>query len=272
MAPEVNLYDTHYGDLADDAQAAVRRETWDEDLGQSSWITLAEAREWFQLLELQSGKSVLEVACGSGGLTCRMAQETGATGTGVDINTLGIEAANARARDLNLTSRVSFREVDAAEPLPFADAWFDAIFCNDAINHIPRRVRMFRDWRRVLRPGGRVLFTDPIVITGQLTGDEMRARSSIGYFLFTPPGHNERLLAEAGLTVLEVRDVTEAVAAISRRWRDARTRHQDALVAAEGEGGFEGVQRFLEAVHTLSSEKRLSRYMYLAVRPSAPGA
>src|SRR5687768_17892959 len=103
MQKEVDLYDGHYGYIAADPQVAVRRETWDEDLGQSSWITLAEAREWFRLLELQSGQSVLEVACGSGGLTCRMAQETDATCTGVDINTLGIEAANARARDLNLT-------------------------------------------------------------------------------------------------------------------------------------------------------------------------
>ena len=272
MAPEVNLYDAYYGHLADDAQAAVRRETWDEDVGQSSWITLAEAREWFQLLELQPGKSVLEVACGSGGVTCRMAQETGATCTGVDINSLGIEAATARARELKLTSLVSVREVDAGEPLPFADEWFDVVFCNDAVNHIPGRARMFRDWLRVLRPGGRVLFTDPIVITGQLTGDEMRARSSIGYFLFTPLGHNEHLLGEAGFRLHEVRDVTEAVATISRRWRDARRRHRDALIAAEGEGGFEGVQRFLDAVHTLSSERRLSRYMYLAARPSAKSA
>ena len=66
--------------------------------------------------------------------------------------------------------------------------------------------------------------------------------------------------------------MTDAVATISRRWRDARTRHREELVAVEGKGGFEGVQRFLEAVHTLSSEKRLSRYMYLAARPSARGA
>ena len=116
----------------------------------------------------------------------------------------------------------------------------------------------------MLRPGGRILVTDPIVMTGQLTGDEMRDRSSIGYFLFTPIGHNERLLTEAGMKVIEVRDVTEATASISRNWRDARARRRDALVAVEGEGGFEGIQRFLNAVVTLSSERRLSRIMYLA--------
>jgi hypothetical protein len=39
-------------------------------------------------------------------------------------------------------------------------------------------------------------------------------------------------------------------------------------VELEGVEGFEVVQRFLAAVHTLASERRLSRYMYLASRPS----
>ena len=268
MPAEVDLYDGHYGQLGADAQLAVRRETYDEDLGQASWITLAEAREWFRLLELQPGTTALEVACGSGGMTCRMALETGATCTGVDINPLGVEAATTRARDQQLSSRVSFQVVDAGARLQFAGGSFDAIFCNDSINHFPRRTNVLRDWHRLLRPGGRLLFTDPIVVTGQLTGDEMRDRSSIGYFLFTPLGHNERILAECGFTVLEVRDVTEAVASVAGRWRDARAKRRDALAALEGAAGFDGLQRFLDAVHTLAHERRLSRFMYLASRPA----
>jgi SAM-dependent methyltransferase len=184
----------------------------------------------------------------------------------VDINRHGIEAAQTRAREQQLSSRVSFQIVDAAQPLPFPDQSFDAIFCNDSINHIPNRLQVLREWHRVLRPGGRVLVTDPIVVTGQLTGEEMRARSSIGYFLFTPVGCNERLLGESGFTVREVRDVTEGMASISKRWRDAREELRPALVELEGAEGFEGVQRFLSVAHTLASERRLSRFMYLAVR------
>lgn len=268
MPPEVDLYDGHYGNLGADPQVAVRRETYDEDLGQASWITLAEAREWFRLLDLKPGRTALEVACGSGGITCRMAQETGATCTGVDINPSGINAARARAADQNLASQVSFQVVDAGQRLPFADQAFDAIFCNDSINHFPGRINVLRDWHRVLRPGGRLLFTDPIVITGQLTGDEMRDRSSIGYFLFTPLGHNEQILGECGFSVLEVRDVTEAVASIARKWRAARAKRRNALVALEGGDGFDGLQRFLDAVHKLAHERRLSRFMYLASKPS----
>ena len=138
------------------------------------------------------------------------------------------------------------------------------MFCNDAINHLPDRLSLLQDWHRILRPGGRVLFTDPIVVTGQLSNEEIRVRSSIGFFLFTPLGHNEHLLKKAGFTVLQVRDVTDAVASVSRRWQDARAKRRERLTAIEGDEGFEGLQRFLSAVYVLASERRLSRYMYLA--------
>jgi SAM-dependent methyltransferase len=264
MASSVDLYDSHYAHLAATAQTDVRRETYDEDLGQSSWITLAEALEWFRLLQLGPASRVLEVGCGSGGITRRLVAETGASAVGVDINPHGIDAAAAAARREGLSARVSFELVDAGKRLPFADASFDALFCNDAINHLPDRASLFVDWHRVLKPGGRLLFTDPIVITGPVTNEEIRARSSIGFYLFLPAGCNERLLEQTGFVVREVRDVTDAAASVSARWRDARARRRDALTAVEGEQGFDGLQRFLDAVCTLSRERRLSRFAYLA--------
>ena len=273
MQSEVDLYDGHYGHLDTDPQVAVRRATYDEDVGQASWITMAEARELFRALDVGPGRKVLEVACGSGGITCSIARETGAECVGVDLHPQGIEAAVRRARSLDLGSRVSFQVADAGARLSFPDESFDAVFCNDSINHLPRRLDVLRDWHRLLRPGGRLLYTDPIVVTGQLTGAEMRERSSIGFFLFTPVGSNERLLAESGFRLIETRDLTEAVASVSRRWRAARSERHAALVALEGEEAFDGVQRFLDAVHTLAHERRLSRFMYLAEKSAvAPNA
>ncbi|HET6981512.1 MAG TPA: hypothetical protein VFI53_05185 [Myxococcaceae bacterium] len=58
---QFNLYDGDYARLAAEAQSAVRHEAWGEDVGQSSWITLAEAREWFGRLELGPGRAALAV-------------------------------------------------------------------------------------------------------------------------------------------------------------------------------------------------------------------
>jgi SAM-dependent methyltransferase len=270
MTNDLDLYDSHYSQLAADLQSEVRRETYGEDLGQASWLTLDELHGWLPFLRLDATQKALEVACGSGGVTCQLARETGASGVGVDVNAHGIEAASQRAERDGLASRVAFQIVDASRRLPFPDESFDVVLCNDSINHLADRAAVLRDWHRVLRPGGRLLVTDPIVVTGQLSNEEIRIRSSIGFFLFTPEGCNERLLRQAGFTLDDVRDVTDAVASVSNRWRAARARREDQLASSEGRETFDGVQRFLETVHILSSEHRLSRYCYLASkrRPS----
>jgi len=271
MTKHVDLYDGHYGHLGADPQTEVRKETYGEDLGQASWITLDELRDWLVLLRPDPAERLLEVACGSGGVTCRVARETGIACVGVDLNAHGIDAAARLAAREGLSARVSFQIADASRFLPFPDGSFDVVLCNDSINHLPDRAAVLRDWHRILRPGGRILFTDPIVITGQLSNEEIRVRSSIGFFLFTPIGCNERLIEQSGFSLLEVRDATEAVASVSRRWRAARDRRRDQLVALESEDKFEGLQRFLSAVDTLASQRRLSRYVYVAVKPVSTG-
>lgn len=266
MTTRVNLYDSHYAQLQADVYARIRSSVYGDEVGQTGWITLDQARACFEKLRVGPDRDVLDVACGSGGLTRLMARETGCRAAGVDINPFAIEAATRQADAEDVGSRVTFRVVDAGDDLPFDDGSFDAVFCNDAINHIPDRSHLFADWHRVLRPGGRVLFTDPIVVTGQLTKEEIEARSSIGYFLFTPAGCNEKLLEAAGFSVLEAEDVTAEVERIASRWHDARERHRDEVIALEGRDEFQGLQRFFAIVTRLAGERRLSRYRYLAAK------
>ncbi len=268
-AAPVNLYDNVYGDFAGSAEAAVRREAYGEDLGQSSWLT---AREWLGFadqLGLRPDAEVLEVGSGSGGPAVYLAAERGCRVTGVDINEHGVRNARALASARGLAERARFEVVDGGRPLPFPDGQFDAVVSNDAMCHIADRAAALREWRRVLRPGGRALFTDAMVLTGVVSHEELATRSSVGFYLLVPPGANEALLRDAGFTVLAAEDVTANAEAIAIRWHDARARHRDALVAREGDANVEGLQRFLRCVHTLSVERRLSRYAYLAEKPAA---
>lgn len=115
-----------------------------------------------------------------------------------------------------------------------------------------------------MKRGGRLLFTDPVVITGPVSFQELAVRSSIGYFLYSPPGEDERLLGQAGFKLLLTEDVTENMAAVSKRWHDARLRRKRDLIRAGGQETFLGLQRFFSLVHKVASEHRLSRFVFLA--------
>lgn len=103
---------------------------------------------------------------------------------------------------------------------------------------------------------------------GLVTKEDIGIRGSVGPFVFASLDENRRLIEEAGLTVVMCEDVTDNMAMISKRWHDAREKRKAELVALEGEDAFEGLQRFLAAVHTVAEERRLSRFVFVAEKAS----
>ena len=267
MAQQVDLYDNVYGDFGSAAEAAVRQETYGEDIGQSGWMTVAEWRRFAEQLQIGPQSDVLEVGSGSGGPAVYLAAATGCRITGVDINERGVVNGERLASRHQVAGRATFRRLDASGPLPFPDAAFSAVVSNDAICHLANRREVLRDWHRLIRPGGRMLFTDALVITGALTNEELATRSSIGFYLFVPMGENERLIAEAGFRLERADDLTHEAAGIAGRWHAARERHRAPLIQREGAANFDGLQRFLACAQRASAERRLSRFAYVAEKP-----
>jgi SAM-dependent methyltransferase len=262
----VRHYDAQYGRFSSDLYAAIRREAFGEDIGQNSWLTSDEHDLFIAWMSLTKDSRVLDVACGSGHTTLRIASRTGCSVHGVDIHENAIDEARGAAQERGFASRATFQLHDASKPLPFDDATFDALICIDAINHLPNRPVILGEWARVLKPEGVLVFTDPIVVSGALTAEEIAIRSSIGFFLFVPPGTDERLLEEAGFTVNEVVDRTGNMAKAARGRLIARHRHESALRQIEGDESFDGQQRFLEVAARLAEERRLSRLAFRATR------
>jgi SAM-dependent methyltransferase len=264
VSQKVDLYDNAYGNFQSDTYRQIRIDTYGQDFGQTSWVTTEEAKDIPRLLDLDSNSSVLEIGCGSGGYALHLAEITGCRIVGLDRNEFGVRNANQLAQTMNLASQVRFEQCDVSKKLPFDKERFDEVFANDVFCHVPDRAKVLAEVYRVLKPDGRLLFSDALVVGGMVSHEEIATRSSIGFYVYSPPGENERLMERAGFCRISATDTTENAAQIAKRWSLGRAKRKDKLVTVEGENNFEGLQRFLSCVHILTSERRLLRYLYLA--------
>jgi cyclopropane fatty-acyl-phospholipid synthase-like methyltransferase len=259
-------YNVNYGHFQADLYAQIRREAFGEDIGQNSWHTADEQNRFIDWLELSEGKTLLDVACGAGGPALRMAARTGCFVVGVDVHEQAVNTARSLAAERGLERRAEFQVADAAQPLPFSDAQFDAITCIDAINHLAERSRILAEWTRVLKPGGRVLFTDPIIVTGPLTNAEIAVRTSAGFYLVVPRGYDELVITQCGLRLLTHEDVTGNMARVAEARRAARAARSANLREIEGDRTYDDEQEFLEITARMAREGRLSRFVYCATK------
>lgn len=137
-----SIYDG-YGDrwytAQDDPIALLRAET----NAKAPWIMERLQRRW----GLRS-LSILDVGCGGGFLTNRLAQQ-GHRMTGLDMSPESLRVAQKH----DLTSNVKYIEGDAYK-LPFADGSFDAVTAMDFLEHVDRPEEVVRECARVLKPGG----------------------------------------------------------------------------------------------------------------------
>src|SRR5215470_17919388 len=124
MTKKVEFYSSAYGNLEADVYGEIRRETYSEDIGQSSWLTADEYDKFSEYLGIGASSRVLEVASGSGGPALYLAAKFGCHVTGVDINEEGLNSAKQMAVSRGLTN-ADFQFANVDEALPFDDAMFD---------------------------------------------------------------------------------------------------------------------------------------------------
>ena len=212
MSEKVDLYDSAYANYASEVYSQVRIETYGQDFGQTSWVTTEESNEIPKTLGLTSDSFVLEIGCGSGGYALYLAEKAGCRIVGLDVNAPGVHNANQLALAKGLASQVRFDQCDASKSLPFEDNTFNAVFSNDVLCHLPGRPAVLGEIFRVLKPCGRMLFSDALVIGGLVSHEEIATRSSIGFYVYSPPGENERIMGKVGFSEIKATDTTENAA------------------------------------------------------------
>jgi len=106
------------------------------------------------------GARVLEVGCGPGHLSIRLARDHGFAVSGLDLDPAMIERARANAeRSATAEHRPSFAVGDVAA-LPFPDGSFDLVVSTLSMHHWADPVAGATEIGRVMRPGGRALVWD----------------------------------------------------------------------------------------------------------------
>jgi SAM-dependent methyltransferase len=238
---------------------------YDNYFGQSSWVSTADYDRFARWLELSPEGRLLDIACGSGQPSLRVAANTGCMVTGIDSSDQAIATAINLAQEKGLASRSRFECADASRPLRFEDASFDALMCIDALAHFPDRRVAFAEWSRVLKPRGRLVFTSQ-VLTGAISNSELVARTPFGYYAIGPEGYDERLMGETGFRLVERVDLTPTFVQLAERHCATRVAHEQALRSAEGEKEFEIQNRYRAIGAQLARERRLSHFAYLAHR------
>jgi demethylmenaquinone methyltransferase/2-methoxy-6-polyprenyl-1,4-benzoquinol methylase len=183
--------------------------------------------------------TLLDVGGGTGDIAFRFRERGGGPVTVVDANEQMLAHGRARALDRGIVDGIAWVSGDA-ENLPVADATTDAYTAAFCLRNVTRIGRALEEARRVLRPGGRFLclefsrlvlpafdrlydawsFKVLPAFGARVAGDREAYRylaESIRQF----PAQDAfaRMIAEAGLGQVKVRNLTGGIAALHSAWR-----------------------------------------------------
>ncbi|GHE50133.1 methyltransferase type 11 [Streptomyces longispororuber] len=164
-----------------------------------------------EALDPAPGSRVLDIGCGTGAPALRLAERTGCHVTGITVSRSQLARCQERRPDHPAGERVEFAYGNAMA-LEYPDASFDAAWSIDCVPHLSDRAKGLREAWRVLRPGGRFLFTE-FTLRGTPTEAEAGAYTTLWA---CPPIRPLTTLvgeiAEAGFQLARTQDMTSNAA------------------------------------------------------------
>ena len=158
--------------------------------------------------QLKLGERVLDVGCGTGGVTISAKQRVGKDGVAAGIDPAPEMIAVARKKAARKGLEIDFR-IGVIESLPYEDGTFDVVTSSLMMHHLPEhlQVKGLAEIKRVLKPGGRLLIAD-------MTHSSSSLHERVFAFLTMHRGHGDQfgvedlpeLLKEAGFEEIQLLD------------------------------------------------------------------
>lgn len=171
------------------------------------------------------GEKVLDAGCGTGRYSFACSQ-SGASVVGVDNSGAMLRIAQSKSDE------VAFLRADLTRHLPFPNATFDKVNCAQVLKHLPSMALTMREFARVLRPDGRLVFsvTQPDM---DWQGYELRAQPEFILSAEADIHHHswadyESALREAGFGEIKREDIraSKTIANLLTPGSLARVRHR----------------------------------------------
>ena len=172
---------------------------------------LAATAELAKLAGITADMLVLDVGSGVGGPARFLAATCGCHVTGVDLSEPFVDAARYLTERTGQGGQVSFETASALE-LPFDSGRFDVVLLQHVAMNISDRTRLYREIRRVLKPGGRFATFDVVLKSGEPHYPVPWARTPATSFLLTAATTREAI-EPAGFRNVAWQDDTEAAKA-----------------------------------------------------------
>jgi ubiquinone/menaquinone biosynthesis C-methylase UbiE len=184
-------------------------------------------------LGLRAGEHVLDAGCGPGETAIHLATRFGVRVTGITVSRFEIDRATQRAVAAGAGDAVTFEYGDFMR-LSYPDATFDAVLALESLQNAPELDTVLAELYRVLRPGGRISFSD---FGSTATGDPARVATFMDTLklsrLPTLPQWLDHLRA-AGFEIEEYTECGARVFGKKAKYLEAALRMRDEVTAKFG--------------------------------------
>lgn len=146
------------------------------------------ATHMVRTMRLRPGDKILDLGCGKGSTSIFLAKHYDVHVTALDLWT-SAEYLNEKFSTEGYADRITAIQMDATQPLPFAENYFDAVFCMNSFNFYGGNSGFIEHLLKHLKPGGQLCIGSE-VLSMEFTADQMSDPPPVYAFKLPPPNEH----------------------------------------------------------------------------------